>query len=57
MSNLLTAIEELSKLSEDEQDAVAAAILEELRSEQRWGKLVAGTTEEVRSRITEAMCK
>ena len=55
MSNLLTAIEELSKLSEDEQDAVAAAILEELRSEQRRGKLVGGTTEEQRSRMTEAV--
>ena len=36
MTELLRiAIEEISNLSEEEQDAVAAAILEELRSEHR----------------------
>ncbi len=56
MTNLLkTAIEELSKLSEEEQDAVAAAILEELRSEQKWSELFAATTEEQWAGMTESV--
>ena len=38
MTRLLErALAEMSKLSEDEQDAIAAWLLEQLESERRWG--------------------
>jgi hypothetical protein len=42
MTHLLKkAMSEVEKLSESEQDAVAALVLEELASEQRWTELFA----------------
>ena len=42
MTRLLEeAFEEVSKLPEGEQDAIAAWLLQELASEQRWQKLLA----------------
>ncbi len=44
MTELLkTAMEKVSTLPEGEQDAIAALVLEELESEQRWAKAFASS--------------
>ena len=40
---LQKAFEEASRLPESEQDDLAAWLLDELRSEERWAKLLGGT--------------
>jgi len=56
MSRLLEkAFEEAAKLSEDEQDALARAMLEELASERRWSDLFAGSSDLLRDLSEEAL--
>lgn len=41
-----TLIDQLHEIPEEEQDGVAARLLEDLKSERRWDELFASTTEE-----------
>ena len=56
MTNLMEkALAEISKLSEKEQDALAAWILEELASERRWAKAFAATEDSLAALADEAL--
>jgi hypothetical protein len=58
MTNLLQdAIGELGKLPPDEQDAFAARILDELRSEQRWHALFSRSPDLLAKLANEAMAE
>jgi hypothetical protein len=50
------ALEELRKLPEDEQEALAALILSEIDSERRWDKLFA-QSEDLLSQLAEEALK
>ncbi len=53
MTNLLEkAISEAAKLPEQEQDALAAILLEEIASEQRWSKAFA-TSQDTLAKLAE----
>ena len=57
MTRLLErALEQINKLSENEQDAIAALILEELGDEQAWDKAFAASQTEL-SRLAEEVRK
>jgi hypothetical protein len=49
------AFEEASKLPEEEQDALARALLEELVSERRWDELFASSPDLLRELSEEAL--
>ena len=49
------AFEEASKLPEEEQDALARAVLEELASERRWDELFANSPDLLRELSQEAL--
>ena len=58
MSKLLQqAFDEVSQLSPDEQDAFAAWMLEELRSEQRWQELFARSQDLLAKMADEAIAE
>jgi len=53
MTELLRkALEQVSKLSEADQDAVAAILLDELRSEEHW-RIAFGESQEALSRLAD----
>ena len=55
MSLLLDqAVVEARKLSDIEQDAIAAIILEEIRDDQRWEKSLAGSPGKLAALVTRA---
>lgn len=47
--------EELNKLPEEQQDRIAAFLLEDLKDEQRWTKLFANSQEELSRLADEAI--
>ena len=49
------AIEEASKLSREEQDEIAALILDELESETKWDELLGASSNRLRELATEAL--
>jgi len=49
------AIDEMSKLPEGEQEAVAAWLLEELASERKWDRALAESREKLASMAEEAL--
>ena len=49
------AINKVSKLSNDQQDALASLMLEELQSEQKWGKLFENTQDILAELSQEAL--
>lgn len=51
------AFEEATKLSEEEQDSVAAWLLEELASERRWTAAFQGSQNELQSLADEALAE
>lgn len=56
MTRLLKkAMTEIEKLPESEQDAVAALVLEELASEQRWSELFAKSQDKLAQLAQEAL--
>jgi hypothetical protein len=56
MTHLLKkAMSEVEKLSESEQDAVAALVLEELASEQRWTELFAKSQDKLAKLAEKAL--
>jgi hypothetical protein len=56
MTRLLKkAVSEIEKLPESEQDAVAAFVLEELASEQRWSELFAKSQDTLAKLASEAL--
>ena len=58
MTRLLEkAIEQIAKLPESEQDAVAAVMLEELASERRWADSLAGSQEKLARLAQEALAE
>jgi hypothetical protein len=58
MSNLLEeAFAEASKLPEDEQDALAAWLLEELKSERQWSKAFATSADLLAQLADEALAE
>lgn len=58
MTDLLQkAIHELSQLPADEQDAFAAWMLQELRSEQRWNELFARSQDVLAKMADEALAE
>lgn len=58
MTDLLQkAIRELSQLPADEQDAFAAWMLQELRSEQRWNELFARSQDVLAKMADEALAE
>jgi len=58
MTKLLEkAIAEVSRLSEQEQDAIASWILEELKSERRWEKTFADSEEALAQLADEALAE
>jgi hypothetical protein len=58
MTKLLEkAIEQIAKLPESEQDAVAAVLLEELASERRWTNAFAGSQEKLARLAQEALAE
>jgi hypothetical protein len=58
MTGLLEkAIEQIAKLPESEQDAVAAVMLEELASERRWADALAGSREKLARLAQEALAE
>ena len=46
------ALEQVSKLSEADQDAIAAVLLDELRSEERW-RIAFGESQDALSRLAD----
>jgi len=55
MTKLLEkALDQVAKLPPAEQDAVAAMLLEELASEQRWAKSLAGSQDQLAKLAQEA---
>lgn len=58
MTKLLEkALEEVAKLPASEQDAVASILLEELASEERWGKLFARSQGKLAQLADEAVAE
>jgi hypothetical protein len=58
MTKLLAkAFEEAAKLSGDDQDALAQAVLAELASERRWDELFAGSTDVLSELAEEALAE
>jgi len=58
MTNLLgKALEEVAKLPASEQDAVAAILLEELASEQRWAASFAKSQDKLAKLAEEALAE
>lgn len=58
MTKLLEkAIAEVSQLSEQDQDAVAAWLLEELASDRRWEKAFAGSADALAQLADEALAE
>ena len=58
MTKLLEkVIEQVAKLPESEQDAVAAVMLEELASERRWADSLAGSQEKLARLAQEALAE
>jgi hypothetical protein len=58
MTKLLEkALDEVAKLPASEQDAVAAILLEELASEQRWAKSFAGSQDQLAKLAQEALAE
>jgi len=58
MTRLLEkAIEQIAKLPESEQDAVAAVMLEELASERRWADALSGPQEKLARLAQEALAE
>lgn len=58
MSDLMVkAIEEIHKLPEQEQDAIAAWILEELNSERKWTELFAASQDLLSEMADEALAE
>ena len=56
MTRLLEqALQEIERLSEDEQDSVAQWLLEELASERRWGEAFAATGDRLGDLADEAL--
>ena len=56
MTKLLEKVfSEASKLPDAEQDSLAAWLLEELRSERRWDKALAGSLDELEDLADEAL--
>lgn len=56
MTELLEkAFEEASKLSKDEQDALAQWLLQEFQAERRWEELLSNSAEELASLADEAL--
>ncbi|MGE3800830.1 MAG: hypothetical protein AB7H80_07400 [Candidatus Kapaibacterium sp.] len=56
MTHLLkTVFAEVARLSETEQDAFAALMLEELKSEERWSKAFASSQEKLSDLAVEAL--
>ena len=56
MTQLLEeAISEIKKLSNDEQDAIAAVLLAELKSERQWERAFDSTAEQLSSLANEAL--
>jgi hypothetical protein len=51
------ALAEISKLSQDEQDALAALILEEIASERRWAKSFAESEDLLSQLADEALAE
>ena len=52
---LTSAVAEATKLSPEEQDALAAILLEEIASEQRWSRSFAKSEDLLKSMATEAL--
>ena len=58
MTKLLEkAFDESAKLPDDEQDALAQAVLAELASERRWDELFAGSTDVLSELAEEALAE
>lgn len=58
MSTVLeTALAEVAKLPPEEQDALAAWLLDEIRSEQRWSKTLAGSQAALEALASEALAE
>lgn len=58
MTELLKkAFAEISKLPEDEQDAVAALIIGELKSDERWNKMLANSQDILAKLADEALAE
>ena len=58
MTKLLEkAFAEAAKLPDDDQDALAQAVLAELASERRWDELFAGSTDVLRELAQEALAE
>jgi ferritin-like protein len=58
MTKLLEkAFDETAKLPDDEQDALAQAVLAELVSERRWDELFAGSTDVLSELAEEALAE
>ena len=58
MTKLLEkAFDEAAKLPDDEQDALAQAVLAELASERRWDELFAGSTDMLSELAEEALAE
>jgi hypothetical protein len=58
MTELLQkAFAEAAKLSREEQDALAAMLLEELASEQRWSKALASSQDKLSELADEALAE
>lgn len=58
MTKLLEkALEKVSKLPQDEQDAIASQILAELVDEAQWAKQFAATKDKLRRRAEEALAE
>lgn len=54
---LVSAVEEAEKLPPEEQDALAAILLEEIASEQRWSQSFAGSEGALKSLASEALAE
>ena len=58
MTKLLEmAISEIQKLSDDEQDAIAAVLMAELESERRWERAFDSTTDQLSILASEALAE
>lgn len=58
MTELLKqAFDEASKLSDEEQDALASALLEELRGERQWDAMLARSQDQLSSLADEALAE
>jgi hypothetical protein len=58
MTKLLKkAFDKISKLPENEQDIIATFILEELKSDERWNKMLAGSQDILAKLADEALAE